>query len=116
LFRYNILARDFSYAFQAVAITNIPENLFKYNIEAERFDHIFTYCIKLIQIPENLFRYNTKINDFHSSFSYCSKINNIPNNIITKAKTVKENGGNVDKMFFGCSNATNYYTLPEYIR
>ena len=116
LFRYNILARDFSYAFQATAITNIPENLFKYNIEAERFENIFTYCIKLIQIPENLFRYNTKINDFHSSFSYCSKINNIPNNIITKAKTVKENDGNVDKMFFGCTNATNYYTLPEYIR
>ena len=116
LFRYNILARDFSYAFQTTSITSIPENLFKYNVEAERFDHIFTYCIKLVQIPENLFRYNTKINDFHSSFSYCSKINNIPNNIITKAKTVKENGGNVDKMFFGCSNATNYYTLPEYIR
>ena len=116
LFRYNILARDFSYAFQATAITNIPENLFKYNIEAERFENIFTYCIKLIQIPENLFRYNTKINDFHSAFSYCSKINNIPNNIIIKAKTVKENDGNVDKMFFGCTNATNYYTLPEYIR
>ena len=116
LFRYNILARDFSYAFQAAAITNIPENLFKYNIEAERFDHIFTYCIKLVQIPENLFKYNIKINSFNSAFSYCSKINNIPNNIIIKAKTVKENDGNVDKMFFGCTNATNYYILPEYIR
>ena len=116
LFRYNILARDFSYAFQTTSITSIPENLFKYNVEAERFDHIFTYCIKLVQIPENLFKYNIKINSFNSAFSYCSKINNIPNSIITKAKTVKENGGNVDKMFFGCTNAINYYTLPEYIR
>ena len=116
LFRYNILARDFSYAFQTTSITSIPENLFKYNVEAERFDHIFTYCIKLVQIPENLFKYNIKINSFNSAFSYCSKINNIPNNIIIKAKTVKENDGNVDKMFFGCTNATNYYILPEYIR
>ena len=116
LFRYNILARDFSYAFQTTSITSIPENLFKYNVEAERFDHTFTYCIKLVQIPENLFKYNIKINSFNSAFSYCSKINNIPNNIIIKAKTVKENDGNVDKMFFGCTNATNYYILPEYIR
>lgn len=143
LFRYNILAGDFSRAFSGTSITNIPENLFKYNtkaetfsgtfdrcinlinipenlfkynIEAEKFDNIFSYCTKLVQIPENLFRYNTKINNFYSAFIYCSKINNIPNNIITKAKVVKENGGDVGSMFFGCSNATNYNSLPGYMR
>ena len=143
LFRYNTLVRDFSSAFSGNSITNIPENLFKYNtkaetfsgtfdgcinlinipenlfkynIEAEKFDNIFSYCKKLVQIPENLFRYNTKINNFYSAFIYCSKINNVPNSIITKAKAVKENGGDVGAMFFGCTNATNYNLLPGYKR
>ena len=143
LFRYNTLVRDFSSAFSGNSITNIPENLFKYNtkaetfsgtfdrcinlinipenlfkynIEAEKFDNIFSYCTKLVQIPENLFRYNTKINNFYSAFIYCSKINNIPNSIVDLAKRVKENGGDITAMFFGCTNATNYNSLPEYMR
>ena len=117
LFKYNVKAQNFSDSFsRCINLTNIPENLFKYNVEAEKFDNIFSYCTKLVQIPENLFRYNTKINNFYSAFIYCSKINNIPNNIITKAKVVKENGGDVGAMFFGCSNATNYNSLPGYMR
>ena len=117
LFKNNVKAEQFDSTFAYCKnIISIPENLFKYNTKAIRFEGTFVGCEKITEIPENLFKYNIKINSFNSAFSYCSKINNIPNNIIIKAKTVKENDGNVDKMFFGCTNATNYYILPEYIR
>ena len=117
LFKHNTKAIRFEGTFAGCEkITSIPENLFTHNVEVQSFRSAFANCHSIINIPENLFRYNTKINSFYSSFSYCSKINNIPNSIINKAKAVKENGGNTDKMFFGCTNATNYYALPEYMR
>ena len=117
LFKYNTEAKTFSDTFsRCINLINIPETLFKYNIEAEKFDNIFSYCTKLVQIPENLFRYNTKINNLYSAFIYCNKINNISNNIVDIAKRVKENGGDVAAMFFGCTNATNYNSLPGYMR
>ena len=117
LFKYNKKAMRFYAIFAGCEkITSIPENLFKNNVEVQSFRSAFANCHSIINIPENLFRYNTKINSFNSSFSYCSKINNIPNNIIKKAKEVKENGGDVAAMFFGCTNATNYNSLPGYMR
>ena len=117
LFKNNLEVQSFRHLFSNCnSIRNIPENLFRYNTNAIIFYGVFGGSENITSIPENLFKYNIKINSFNSAFSYCSKINNIPNNIIIKAKTVKENDGNVDKMFFGCTNATNYYILPEYIR
>ena len=36
--------------------------------------------------------------------------------MIAAAKKVKEKGGNVNGMFYGCTSASNYNSLPDYMK
>ena len=144
LFRYNIDVNNFYNVFaHCYNLETIPENLFKYNTKVERLDNIFRGCKKIITIPENLFKYNTNVITFGATFSGCEKVENIPENlfkyntevsdfgrtfegcvklssipekIIEYAKQVKQRGGYVSDMFKDCTSASNYNSLPSYLK
>ena len=99
-----------------IGLTSVPENLFKYNINVTEFDTTFRECSSLTSIPENLFKYNVKVVGFNNTFKGCKGLLYISNTIIEHAKRVKEKGGYVGAMFNGCTKASNYNSLPEYMK
>ena len=116
LFKYNINAEDFTATFSyCTGIKEIPENLFRYNSKAINFEKTFEECISLDSIPDNLFKYNGNIRNFWQTFLNCQKISVIPNKIIENVKKVKENGGSIYETFRGCERASNFSQLPEYM-
>lgn len=97
-------------------LTSIPEGLFKNNVNAISFNNTFGGCIGLKSIPEKLFKYNTNTNNFSWTFRGCGMLNNIPDEIIEAAKELKTRGGDVSMMFMGCTSASNYNSLPDYMK
>ena len=97
-------------------LTSIPEGLFKNNVNAISFNNTFGGCIGLKSIPEKLFKYNTNKNNFSWTFRGCSMLNNIPDEIIEAAKELKTRGGDVLGMFMNCTSASNYNSLPDYMK
>ena len=117
LFKNNVNVTSFDYTFNGCrGITSVPENLFKYNVNATNFTGIFRECEGITSIPENLFKNNVNVTDFYSTFERCRELLYIPNTIIEHAKRVKEKGGNVGDMFKDCTKASNYNSLPEYMK
>ena len=117
LFKYNIEARNFSHVFYACENLKIIGNdLFRYNLNAENFDSVFGNCRKLENVPENLFNNNNNINKTIFMFANCNKISRVPNDIIEVVKKVKERGGEVFRMFEGCTSASNYNSIPDYMK
>ena len=53
---------------------------------------------------------------FRSTFERCTGISSIPEEIIEFGKKVQEKGGNVTRMFTGCTSASNYNSLPNYMK
>ncbi len=51
-----------------VGLTSIPENLFRYSVNAKKFNSAFSGCTKITSIPAGLFQYNTIAEDFTSCF------------------------------------------------
>ena len=117
LFKYNIEARNFSHVFYGCDNLKIIGNeLFRYNLNAENFDSAFGSCRNLENIPENLFNNNNNINKTILMFVNCNKISRVPNDIIEVVKKVKERGGAVGRMFEGCTSASNYNSIPDYMK
>ena len=97
-------------------LTSIPEGLFKNNVNATNFEYAFVDCIGLTSIPEELFKYNTNANNFYWTFRGCSSLTNIPDEIIEAVKEFRTRGGNVSEMFKHCTSASNYNSLPSYMK
>ena len=116
LFSKKVTSREMSRFYRCERITSIPENLFKNCVNVKEFDNTFTECRGLTSIPENLFKYNVNVKDFSGTFSSSSGLLYIPNTIIEHAKRVKEEGGNVRGMFNSCTKASNYNSLPAYMK
>ena len=117
LFKYNTKLKKSQAAFERCKnLMNIPEDLFKYNTELEDIGAMFKECAKVTSIPENLFINNAKLKKLESTFEYCKSVPVIPEKIIVKGKEVKENGGNVRKMLLDCTSASNYASIPEYLK
>ena len=117
LFRYNTEANSFDNMFNGcIKISSIPEGLFRYNTEALSFKSIFHGCSDLTNLPNNLFKYNTKAKDFNSTFELCSNLREIPNDIVVFANSANSAGGNAAGMFSGCTSASNYNSLPAYMK
>ncbi len=117
LFKHNIKLKKTEAIFgRCKNIANIPENLFKYNRDLENIRYMFSGCQNITSIPENLFANNSKIKQLENAFEHCNNISIIPEAIIQKAKEVKENGGIVKKMFIGCTSASNYASIPAYMK
>ena len=70
---------------------------------------------KFQQIPEWLF--SKKITSKQiSKFWNCDNITSIPNNIIECVRKIKEKGGNVYAIFINCTSASNYSSIPNYMK
>ena len=117
LFKNNVNVKDFTCTFQGCkGLTSIPEGLFKNNANTISFYITFGSCEGLTSIPEGLFKYNTNVNNFKGTFRYCSRLTNIPDEIIEYAKQVKQGAGNVRGIFHDCTSASNYNSLPSYMK
>ena len=117
LFKNNVNAEVFENVFYyCKGLTSIPEGLFKNNVNAKVFERVFYGCEGLTSIPEGLFKNNVNAVNFISAFSGCRGLTSIPEKIIEFGKKVKEKGGNVSNMFFVCTSASNYNSLPNYLK
>ena len=117
LFNNNVNVTSFHDIFaECTGLTSIPENLFKYNIKAVDFWMSFYNCTGLTSIPENLFKHNMEINRFNKTFEGCTGIIYIPDKIIEAVKRTHENGGNAYEVFKDCTSASNYNSIPSYMK
>ena len=116
LFKYNLKVNSFNFVFSLCdGLTTIPEGLFKNNVNVKNFTGTFRYS-GLRNIPQGLFKYNVNVESFMELFEGCIGMQNIPEDIIELGKEVKERGGNIRSMFRGCTSASNYNSLPNYIK
>ena len=117
LFKNCVDAEYFYETFKGcTGITNIPEGLFKNNLNETDFFCTFKSCSGLTSIPEGLFKNNVNTVGFVHAFSDCTGLTSIPEKIIEFGKKVREKGGNVINMFYGCTSASNYNSLPNYMK
>ena len=118
LFKNNVNVTNFEVTFyDCIGLTSIPEGLFKNNVNAKDFGSVFRGCTGLTSIPENLFKNNVNADILNSIFEECSNISYIPDKIIETVKKVKENGGHyVYSAFQGCTSASNYNSIPAYMK
>ena len=117
LFKNNVKAESFEGAFiGCTGLTSIPEDLFKNNVNVKDFENTFIDCTGLTSIPEGLFKNNVKVEGFGGAFYRCTGLTSIPEKIIEQGKKVKEKGGNVSLMFYGCISASNYNSIPNYMK
>ena len=143
LFKENVNVIEFIHTFSGCSrITSIPEGLFKNNVKVTSFAFTFYQCYNLISIPERLFENNISVISFENTFALCARITSIPeglfkNNVNTRdcrgtfiadgittipetiiefAKKVKNKGGNTNRIFASCTSASNYNSLPSYMK
>ena len=117
LFKHNVNVTNFKSTFEnCYGLTSIPENLFKYNVNVKSFSDTFKDNRSLISIPENLFKYNTKVMYMEFVFAFCAKLSRIPDGIIQYSEQVRQRGGGVVRIFYQCTTASNYGTIPSYIK
>ncbi len=117
LFKNNVNVADFSRTFRGcTGLTSIPEGLFKNNVNATYFSSTFSDCTGLRSIPEGIFKNNVNVINFESTFYGCTGLTSIPERIIEFAKKVNNKGGSTDRMFSNCTSASNYSSLPNYMK
>ena len=117
LFKNNVGVSKFDETFKNCSgIINIPEGLFKNNVGVTIFEKTFKDCSGITSIPEGLFKNNVNAKYFYSTFTGCTGLTSISEKIIDLGKKVKEKGGNVGGMFYGCTSASNYASIPDYMK
>ena len=117
LFKNNVNVTSFEGVFsECSGITSIPEGLFKNNVNVTSFYSVFEDCTGIISIPEGLFKNNVNVTSFKVAFLGCRGLAIIPEVIVEFAKKVKEKGGNTNSMFRHCTSASNYNSLPDYMK
>ena len=117
LFKNNVNVVSFMEVFSGCReIKEIPEKLFENNVKVKIFQGSFAGCKGLIKIPENAFKYNENLKSTYIMCAGCEKLTTIPNSLIDMGKKVQEKGGNVTNMFIGCTSASNYNSIPNYLK
>ena len=117
LFKYCVNVIDLGRTFRGcTGLTSIPEGLFNNNVNATYFSSTFSDCIGLTSIPEGIFKNNVNVINFESTFYGCTGLTSIPEKIIEFAKKVNNKGGSTDRMFSNCTSASNYNSLPSYMK
>ena len=117
LFEKNVNATNFEQAFyDCTGLTSIPGGLFKNNVKVTSFGYTFYGCTGLKNIPEGLFKNNVNVINFEQAFYGCTGLTSIPETIVEFAKKVKEKGGDSSSMFRYCTSASNYTSIPEYMK
>ena len=75
LFKYNTKVTDFGWAFSyQKKITTVPADLFVNNPEATSFRGTFFECSALEELPKGLLASNLKATNFNITFGNCSKL------------------------------------------
>ena len=97
-------------------LTSIPEGLLKNNVNIVRLDSVFSVCSGLTSIPEGLLKNNVNVTSFSLTFYGCTGLTSISDSIVEFAKKVKEKGGNTYGMFRHCKSASNYASIPDYMK
>ncbi len=71
-----VSSSGFAYTFQNTGITSIPVDLFKNNVLVSTTGFLGTFygCVYLENIPQNLFRYNINCVSFQSVLRNCNKL------------------------------------------
>ena len=117
LFKNNVNVTSFYSVFSGcTGITSTPEGLFKNNVNVTSFNSAFGGCTGIISIPEGLFKNNVNVMYFFWTFSGCTGLTSISDGIVESAKKVKEKGGNTYNMFRNCTSASNYASIPGYMK
>ena len=117
LFKNNVNIVSFDCVFIGCSeITSIPEGLFKNNVKVRTFWRTFYGCTGLKNVPERLFEKNVNATNFEQAFYDCTGLTSIPETIVEFAKKVKEKGGDSSSMFRYCTSASNYTSIPEYMK
>lgn len=85
LFKYNTKVTDFAYAFyKQKQITTVPAGLFEYNTNATTFKNTFRNCENLKTLPEGLFAKNTNATSFYATFYSCTVLETLPKGLFAK--------------------------------
>ncbi len=71
-----------------VGFTTVPADLFKYSVNAKKFNNSFNSCTKFTTIPAGLFSYNTIAEEFVGCF-YMTAITSIPSTLFTGLTAIK---------------------------
>ena len=117
LFKNNVNITNFGWTFASCTnITNIPEELFKNNVNVTSFKNTFEMCTGLTRIPEKLFKNNVNVTSLENTFKMCTGLTSIPETIVEFAKKVKERGGDSSRIFWYCISASNYSSIPSYMK
>ena len=117
LFKNNVNVKEFHETFYGcTGLTSISEELFMNCVNVTNFKLAFYGCTGLTSIPEGLFKNNVNVIDFSGTFMRCTGLTSIPETIVEFAKKVKERGGNTSAMFWDCTSASNYSSIPDYIK
>ena len=103
LFSKKVKGKEVSKFYYCRNLTNIPENLFEYTPNVQRFWHTFEGCKGLTSIPQNLFKYNPNVEIFQSTFELCENITSIPEDIFKYNVNVKD----FSSMFNRCTRISN---------
>ena len=103
LFKYNTNMIEFLDNFSyCVNLERIPNDLFRYNTNAELFHNTFEGCLSLEEIPEDLFKYNTNVEDFVAVFMQCESLEEIPEDLFR----YNTNAEYFDDIFYACQGLT----------
>ena len=117
LFKNNVNVTSFDRVFSGCSgITSIPERLFENNVNVTSFVSVFLGCSGITSIPEGLFKNNVNVISFSWTFYGCTGLTSISDGIVESAKKVKEKGGNTYNMFSNCTSASNYASIPGYMK
>ena len=95
--------------------TEIPEWLFSKKITSTVMS-TFEMCTGLTRIPEELFKNNANVTSLENTFKMCTGLTSIPETIVEFAKKVKERGGDSSRIFWYCISASNYSSIPSYMK
>ena len=71
---------------------------------------------QITNIPEGLFKHNVNATDFGGIFQECTGLTSIPKIIVEFAKKIKEKGGYVYYTFNECTSASNYTSISNYMK
>ena len=75
-------------SFTGTAIESIPDDFFKYAVNATSFDYTFGNCKNLKSIPAGLFKNCTKAVSFQRTFIECGLLRQIPEDLFSGCKAV----------------------------
>ena len=114
-------ATNFDATFGGIAITEIPETLFKNNSKSKSFFGTFAQCTELTSVPLTLFDNCQNVEIFKGTFNSCEKLTGEVPKLWLRGDNSGENNYEGEKpngggCYGGCANINGYLDIPDYWR